>query len=68
VARYNRQITSGGLQTFEQVSHRRVQTPGNHLQRDDPRLALALLDVRYVPAVHVQRDGHVGLSPSLLLS
>jgi hypothetical protein len=31
-------------------------------------LALALFDVRYVSPVHIQADGHVGLSPSLPLS
>lgn len=56
------------LQTLEQVSHSCVQTPSDHLQRDDPDLPLALLDVRYVSSVHIQANSHVGLSPSFLLS
>lgn len=43
------------------------QAPSDYLQRDDSHFTLALLDVRYVSAVHVQGDSHVDLSPALAL-
>ena len=39
------------LQAAKQFRHCCSKTSGNHLQRNDPDLALALLDVRYVSSV-----------------
>ena len=54
------------LQAFQQSCHCRVQTSGNHLQRNEARFALTLLNVRYVPPVHIQVNREVGLSPPFL--
>lgn len=61
-------IGKGTLQAAQQFRHGRSKTTGNHLQGDDANLAFPLLNVRYVPSVHIQAHSHVGLSPSLPLS
>jgi len=55
-------------QPSQQIRHRGVQTPRDYLQRDDSYLALAPLDVRQVPSIHVQVYYQIGLRVALFLA
>jgi hypothetical protein len=47
------------LKSFEQISHRRVESPCEDLQSDNSRRAHATFNVREVSLVHVEMDGEI---------
>jgi hypothetical protein len=59
--RFRSRLPSAGrnLKSFEQIGHRRVETPCADLQRYHSRLVLATFNVRQVSPVHVEVDGEI---------
>lgn len=51
-------------ESFEQLRHTRFQPPRDNLKRNEPGLSLSAFDVRDVAPIHVQRYGHISLSPA----
>jgi hypothetical protein len=55
-------------QSSQQIRHRGVQTPRDYLQCNESDLALAALNIRQVPSIHVQVYCQIGLRVTLFFA